>query len=53
MQKRREKIELKNIHTKDSNRDFYDMTKSHKKLKNLIIKKHSKLIAKSIKKELF
>jgi hypothetical protein len=53
MQKEQEKVVLKNILTHDSNRDFYDMTNSNKNLKSLIIKKHSKLIAKSIEKELF
>ena len=52
VQKEEKEIEYKRIHIYDNNSEIYETLES-KNLKNIIIKKHSKIIAANIKKEFF
>lgn len=53
LQKEQEKIEEIILGIHDENSEFYDLAKSNKSIKSSLIKKHSKIIAESIKKSCF
>ncbi|MEA2017982.1 MAG: hypothetical protein U9N59_06000 [Campylobacterota bacterium] len=46
-------VEERVIYINDTDTEFYDLAKTGKSIKHIIIKKHSKIIANSIKSELF
>jgi len=46
-------LEARIIQINDTDNEFYDLAKSGKRVKHILIKKHSKIIAQSIKSELF